>query len=243
MAFTIEDFRDLIDLLAQHPEWRAELRRYVLSEELLDLPAAVQRLADATTVLTSRVDTLAEAQTRSEAALASRLDAVAEAQTRTESTLRDIARWQSRADVRFGYLEGRALESDFERNGPAYLGTIARRLKVIEPGRLVDLLDDAIDEGRLTFEEREAIMRSDVVLSGRRRQDGQEIYLLVEISAGVRTHDVERAVDRAGLLSKLGRPALPVVAGHRINRDAAELARRLGAWTALEGQVTAPPSA
>ena len=38
MAFTVRDFRDLVELLEQHPEWRAELRRLVLTEELLALP-------------------------------------------------------------------------------------------------------------------------------------------------------------------------------------------------------------
>jgi hypothetical protein len=39
MAFTVQDFHDLITLVVQHPEWRAELRRLVLTEELLALPS------------------------------------------------------------------------------------------------------------------------------------------------------------------------------------------------------------
>ncbi|RMF83078.1 MAG: hypothetical protein D6736_22150 [Nitrospinota bacterium] len=42
MPFTVEDFRDLLRLLEQHPEWRSELRRWVLSEELLSLPHPTQ---------------------------------------------------------------------------------------------------------------------------------------------------------------------------------------------------------
>lgn len=38
MSFTVNDFRDLINILEQQPEWRAELRRWVLTEELLALP-------------------------------------------------------------------------------------------------------------------------------------------------------------------------------------------------------------
>ena len=60
MAFTVRDFRDLIQLLEQHPEWRADLRRLVLTEELLELPAIVRELAE-------RVDRLAAAQQRAEA--------------------------------------------------------------------------------------------------------------------------------------------------------------------------------
>jgi len=43
MAFTIEDFRDLVRILEQKPEWRAELRRLLLTEELLALPERVER--------------------------------------------------------------------------------------------------------------------------------------------------------------------------------------------------------
>jgi hypothetical protein len=132
------------------------------------------------------------------------------------------------------------LEIDFRQMGPAYLSPIARRLRVIESGPLADMLDDAVDEGRLTADERNAIMRADVVLSGRRRDDGQDVYFVVEVSGGVRVHDVERAVERARLLAKLGRPALPVVAGRRIHEDAAAMARTAGAWVADEGQLTPP---
>jgi hypothetical protein len=46
MAFTVSEFRDLIQLLEQHPTWRAELRRWVLTEELLALPQTVGELVD-----------------------------------------------------------------------------------------------------------------------------------------------------------------------------------------------------
>jgi hypothetical protein len=59
MPFTVEDFQDLIRILEQHPEWRAELRRRLLPEELLTLPDLVRDVVEA-------VGRLAEAQRRSE---------------------------------------------------------------------------------------------------------------------------------------------------------------------------------
>ena len=38
MAFTVEDYRDLVQLLAERPDWRSELRQLLLSDELLTLP-------------------------------------------------------------------------------------------------------------------------------------------------------------------------------------------------------------
>ncbi|HJY82880.1 MAG TPA: hypothetical protein VKK81_17570 [Candidatus Binatia bacterium] len=43
MSFTVEEFRDLIRILEEKPEWRAELRRWVLSDELLSLRKAERR--------------------------------------------------------------------------------------------------------------------------------------------------------------------------------------------------------
>jgi len=47
MALTLNDVRDLTQLLALHPEWRAEVRRLVLTDELLELPGLVHNLAAA----------------------------------------------------------------------------------------------------------------------------------------------------------------------------------------------------
>lgn len=42
MAFSVGDYRDLLQLLRDHPEWRAELRREILDEQFLLLPALVR---------------------------------------------------------------------------------------------------------------------------------------------------------------------------------------------------------
>jgi hypothetical protein len=63
MPFTVTDFHDLVRLLEEHSDWRTELRRVLLSQDLLDLPRAVQKLAvaqrrteEAITHLTERME-------------------------------------------------------------------------------------------------------------------------------------------------------------------------------------------
>ncbi|MCS6817754.1 MAG: hypothetical protein N0A16_01325 [Blastocatellia bacterium] len=108
MSFTSAEFRDLLRLLEQHPEWREELRRVLLTEELLSLPQIVRDLSKA-------IEALAEAQRRTEERVA-RLEeivaALAEAQRRTEervARLEEIvaalAEAQRRTEERVARLE------------------------------------------------------------------------------------------------------------------------------------------
>ena len=62
MAFSVEDFQDLVRLLEERPEWRAELRRLVLTDELLGLPALVRELVDAQRRTEGALGELAAAQ-------------------------------------------------------------------------------------------------------------------------------------------------------------------------------------
>ncbi len=44
MPFTVDEFRDLVRLLEKRPKWRREIRRLVLTDELLSLPEQVASL-------------------------------------------------------------------------------------------------------------------------------------------------------------------------------------------------------
>src|SRR5262249_7034719 len=114
VPFTVDDFGDLLRLLDQHPEWRSELRRHVLTDELLELPALMRQLgervdrlaqtqertAEQLSALTARVDALTEAQARTEA----RVDALAAAQARIEARLEELAAAQARTEARLEEL-------------------------------------------------------------------------------------------------------------------------------------------
>ena len=92
----------------------------------------------------------------------------------------------------------------------------------------------------MTEAERQAVLHADLVLSGQRREDGADAYFVVEVSVGVGVGDVTRAAERAGSLTKLGRPAVPVVAGEWINPEAIAAAQAYGVWQVLDGRATPP---
>lgn len=56
----IHDFHDVIRLLEMHPEWRADLRRLILTDELFALPHTVAQLTSQVSRLTEQLSTLTE---------------------------------------------------------------------------------------------------------------------------------------------------------------------------------------
>src|SRR6266540_1684141 len=93
MAFTVQDFGDRLRLLEEHPEWRSELRRHVVSDELLELPALVRALVEAQRSTDKRIERLTE-QLKGLAQrvdhLAVQVEALVQVQMRTEQRLTDL---------------------------------------------------------------------------------------------------------------------------------------------------------
>ena len=108
MAFDVHDYLELLRLLQERPEWRAELRRLLLTDELLALPEIVRELAEAQRRTEERVGrveeqiaALAEAQRRTEECVGrveEQIAALAEAQRRTEERV-------SRVEERVSWVE------------------------------------------------------------------------------------------------------------------------------------------
>jgi hypothetical protein len=239
----VEDFQDLIRLLQARPEWRADLRRVVLTEELLALPEQIARLQVETD---RRFHELAEAQRRTE----ERVAALVEAQNRINEQIAALTRvvYALTEDVRVlkvdvGDLKGDNLERRYREKAPAYFGRLVRRMRVLSAEELAGLLEDAVEQGQLTEAERDEAILTDVVVRGRYQGSGAEVYLAIEVSWGVGVHDVERAVQRAAVLGKLGIPALPVVAGKAVTAQAEQLAHEQHVWQVIDGQAVSPQSA
>ncbi|MFN8534712.1 MAG: hypothetical protein U0556_14340 [Dehalococcoidia bacterium] len=107
MAFAFEDFEDLLRILDEHPDWRDQLRRRLLSDEFLHLPYLTQKIDDRLSRLEETVQALLDAHARSDVRL-SRIEAaieiLAQAQARTEVRLEELAQAQARTEVRLEEL-------------------------------------------------------------------------------------------------------------------------------------------
>lgn len=243
MAFTVQEFHDLLQLLEQHPTWRVELRRWVLTEELLALPQTVHALAEAqhrTEVqleqLAGRVDTLA----RHMAQLTGQVERLAQRMDQLTGQVERLVEVQLRMGNDLERLKGSDLERRYRERAHAYFSRLVRRAHVLSGDELAALLDTAVTQGQLAEDEADDLLQADVVVRGRRREDSTEVYLVVEVSWGVGLSDVQRAAERAALLARTGTPALPVVAGFWVTPEAQEPARALQVWQVTDGRVTSP---
>lgn len=248
VSFTVEDFNDLVRLLEQKPEWRAALRRLVLSEEFLALPERIDQLREQSEKDYQRLLKAQEDSGQRISALAESIDVlrqtIAEMGSRTDQRLAGLESDVRVLKVDMGYVKGESLERKYWDRAAAYLARIASRVRPLASPELADLLETAREDGRITPGDWDQLLACDVVARGRARVDRCEVYLVAEVSWVVDASDVQRAHARAALLERAtGVRSWPVVAGKSITPEARQRARQDGVWQLLEGQPVEGPDA
>ncbi len=220
MAFTVNDFRDLLEIIRTMPEWKEALRRELLGEEILSLPALIRDLLKAIEEMNKRLY---------------RVEQDVEALKADVEVLKaDVG--VLKTDV--ATLKGDSLERKYRERPFVYFRRILRKPKLLSDSELDDLLSQAQADGVLNDAEVEEISRLDAVVRGRRISDDRAAYLAVEVSVTIDARDVARAVQRAKLLEKIpGVVALPVVAGEKLTPEGINALRQSAAWVVLDGQA------
>src|SRR5262249_10829285 len=132
MAFTVNDFQDLLRLLRQHPEWRDQLRDVLLGDELLGLPATVARLVAALEQLTEEV----RRRPQRMEAVEGRLERVEETLAEHGQRLDRMEGTLVRQDAKLGDLSGYVLEQRVREGAAAYFGSSLDRIRVQESQEL-----------------------------------------------------------------------------------------------------------
>ncbi len=126
MAFTVEDYQDLVQLLMENPQWQVELRHLLLADDFLALPAIVRDLAESQQRAEARMGRLeqvvlelAEAQKRTEERL-----------NRLEQTVLELAEAQKRTEARIDRLEQAVLElAEAQKRTEQHLDALASRME------------------------------------------------------------------------------------------------------------------
>ena len=214
MTMPINTFQDILDALERDPALRDALRRHILSEELLQLPAAFAAFVEAQRDVDERADTLIEEQARCYANTEARLARIEagliclkgnNARSRTIQDASGIA-----ADMGLEYVRTLTNEDLLRMAGNSLTRDTARSF------RNADLVIEATD----THETR---------------------YIAMEISFTADRREVDRALRNANLISRFtGNTALPAVASVRNDHDIqADLDAGIVYWHPLEDRTPA----
>ena len=217
---TINDIADIARILREQPEWKDTIRGILLGQELLELP---ERLAEFVQITNRNFQLVYE-----------RLD-------RLETDLASLHVKVNRIEGKLDNALGLTYEFKVDKNIRSLVGNLnLRRTKVVKSSitgitrEFEDLLDEAEDNGLITEEQSNEIMRADTVCIGRTRDNGSNQYVAGEISITVSNSDITRSARRAAILSSIiGQPAQPAVFGASIDDDRAALAASHGVTVLL----------
>lgn len=174
---TINTTEDLLRLLDENAEFRDAVRSTILTQELLSLPAAFGAFASE---VRSDLNSLKEMG---------------------QSHTNDI-----------GTLKGLTLESKLYNRGPSYLATELNvydiaRIRVAErdesSAEFNTQLRDALESGVITMEEYHRVLRTDMIVSGRRPGVPGTLYAAIEASYAVHRADIRKVKETKAILGKV----------------------------------------
>jgi archaellum component FlaC len=296
-AYKIETFADLTKLLREKPEWLEELRRLVLTDELLALPrkfeehdkrleehdkklddlsqkfegfvvnefkplkSKVEKIESDVEVLKRDVKTLkADVEVLKQDVKTLKADVevlkqdVGSLKADVEVLKQDVKTLKAdvevlkqdvktlKADVEVLKQDVKMLKSDvadlkgesFERRvrerAPSYFGRLIKGCKTLSAQEVAKVLEDAVDKGLISEDEKESALELDVVVTGlSKKQDRQEVVVACEVSVTAHSDDIERAFERASILSRaFAKQCIPVVIAKESAQEAFDKAQELG---------------
>ena len=246
---TINDINDLFRILRDNPEWRDQLRSVLLTQEILELPAALAALTQEVREFIAEQRAINQEQKRTNDAIFARLDRIEQDVAEAKADIKDLKTTVNRMDGTVSQLVGDWAERKVHANIDNMLHQRQRGLrslvilKSVDQHLNTDLSDelaDAADEGLITPEEMEALRAIDLITRARLKDTGETIYHAVEVSVTIDNHDVQRAIARADILSRAtNTKTIPVVVGGSIIPAAADLAHKSGALAITTSRLAA----
>jgi len=208
--YKISNFADLMQALRENPEWLEELRRIVLTQELLELPKKFEEFRHS---------------------VENRLDAIEKGLQEVKKKLGAV---EKKLDRNVCSLKGMWLEAEVKKSAPSFFSGYLSNVKLVGQKRINKALSLAIDKGVISKEEREDVLRLDLVVEGTLLSTKEPVLLAVEISYTIAENDVQRAVKRAEILKRaMDRKVLPAVVGYRISEGTEKLITEKGCLKVL----------
>ncbi len=199
MALSSDERDRFLTTLRSDAAFREEVRREVLSAELLELPQRFAAFVEEMHTFREEVHAF-----------------VMEMRAFRESTERRLGALESvtgRLTDDSAKLRGMILEQTIRGNPGYYLRRHARRVKLAD---LDDLLDDLgiadLGIADMGDDDYKVLARTDVLATGRSSEGGKAVVFVVEATWRAHTGDVDRQAARRRILSERGVDAVAIIA-------------------------------
>lgn len=238
-----ENPRLMFQVLREDEELLDEVRRLVLTEEILAMPG---QLAEVIETQKKMLKDQAEMRRTQNEMLETQTKILADQAEMRQTQINILAEL---ADLRRKYEETRRVYDRMDgRLGNLYGADLERRLPRILPSRLFGMLElhrpavllrdavepdreflariqDATTEGVISMDDYDRLTETDLILQARFRESGEIVYCSAEASGVIDSEDVNRAIRSAEILNTVyGERAIPVVAGYNVTETGQTLA-------------------
>ena len=203
--YKISSFADLMQALMENPEWLEELRKMILTQELLELPRKFENFRHR---MEERFDTL---------------------EKRVQEVKKKVDAIERKLDKDVWPLKGMWLEMKVKDNILSFFSEYLLDARAIDQEKINKDLFLAMEKGTISKEERIDALRLDLIIEGTLLNTGEPVLVAVEVSYTIDDFDVQRAINRAKILEKaLGKKVLPVVVGYKITKKAQNIIEKEG---------------
>jgi chemotaxis regulatin CheY-phosphate phosphatase CheZ len=155
----------------------------------------------------------------------------------TRDIVNDMQKRLTRVEADVADLKGMSMELMARKLLPGVLGKLVRKLRVYEPDEFYRVMEEA---DLLSADDLAEVASADAFAHGQLRSNDTPRWFVVEASWGLGMTDVERAAQRAAILTQNGAPAIGTVLGRRITADARKRAQQLGVLVVVNGAPRNP---
>lgn len=217
--FKILTFADILRALKSHPEWLEELRKLILTSELLELPKKVDELIERFSKIETKVNKIENDVEILKQDVAMLKQDVAILKQDVKNLKEDV-----------GDLKGKFLELHIRDKIGAFVGHILRKARLLDFSDLADTLYDAVDRGIISEKDANDVLKVDAIVDGyMRKVDQKRVFIAIEASYVADRNDVERAFKRAEIVFKVyGTECIPAVIGEEFTEGAKAYAEEMG---------------
>ena len=206
---TINTADDLLSLLRENQEFREAVRKAILTEELLALPAVFSAFASE---IRGEIKEVRGEIKRVDSEIRGELKEIRGDITEMRGDIKRIESKQDGHTNDIGELKGIGLETKLYNRGPSYVATLlsvhdVQRIRVAEKDdnsrEFNEDIREALRSGTITFEEYDRVLRTDMIVDALRVGALNPVYTAIEASYSVTRDDIRKVNETAGILGRV----------------------------------------